>query len=68
MFAAALIAAGAGHAVRLAAAGLHPVPMALLVTATFGVVYFALARVFGLTEAQVVMNALLRRVGGRRTG
>jgi putative peptidoglycan lipid II flippase len=65
MFGAALIAAGVGHAVRLAAAGLHPVPMAALVVAVFGVVYFAVARLFGLTEAQVVLNAVLRRVGRR---
>jgi hypothetical protein len=41
--------------------------MAVLVVAVFGVVYFVAARLFGLSEAQVVMNALLRRVG-RRSG
>jgi putative peptidoglycan lipid II flippase len=62
MFGAALIGAAAGHVVRLAAAGLHPIATAALVVAAFGVVYFGAARALGLSEAEVVLNALLRRV------
>ena len=62
MFAAAVVAAAAGYAVRFAAPALHPVPMAALVTALFGVVYLAVARALGLGEAQVFVNSLLRRV------
>jgi putative peptidoglycan lipid II flippase len=62
MFAAALAAAAAGYAVRFVAPGLHPVPMAAVVTALFGVVYLAVARALGLGEARVFVNSLLRRV------
>ena len=62
MFGAALVAAAAGYAVRFVAPGLHPVPMAAIVTALFGVVYLAVAQALGLSEARVFVNSLLRRV------
>jgi len=62
MFGAALAAAAVGHGVRIAVAGLHPVPMAALVVGAFGVVYFAVARALGLTEARVFVDSILRRV------
>ncbi len=65
MFGAALAAAGIGYGIRIVAAGLHPIPMAALVVAAFGIVYFATARALGLSEARVVMDSLLRRVRRR---
>jgi len=70
MFVAAVSAAAAGYgagyvagqpAVLGASLSLHPVPMAVLVIGVFGLVYFAIARALGLTEAQVVMDSVLRR-------
>lgn len=61
-FAAALIAAAAGSAVRLITAPLHPMPAALLVAAVFGVVYFTAARALGLNEARAFTDALSRRI------
>jgi putative peptidoglycan lipid II flippase len=62
MFAAALAAAAVGYGVRLAATGLHPVMVALLVVSAFGAVYFGVARALGLAEARAVMDSVLRRV------
>lgn len=67
MFAAALIAAGVSYGVRLAVPGLHSVAMAGVVVATFGVVYFAVARLFGLTEAKAVIDGIFRRLRGRKS-
>jgi hypothetical protein len=62
---AALFAAGAGHAVRLGIADLHPFLIAAAVAAVFGLVYFALARVFGLEEARTLLDAARRRLRRR---
>ena len=62
MFGAALIAAAAGYGVRTVTMHIHPVFMAALVVATFGVIYFSVARIFRLDEARVVIGALIRRV------
>lgn len=62
MFGAAIAGAAAGYGARIAAAGIHPVLMAALVVSIFGVVYFAVARVLGLTEARVVLDAVMRRI------
>jgi putative peptidoglycan lipid II flippase len=61
MFACAALAAAAGLAVRLAAASLAPLPLAVLVAGVFGAVYLVAAKLLGLDEARV----LLRRVGWR---
>jgi putative peptidoglycan lipid II flippase len=62
MFIAALLAAGAGQAVRLGIADLHPLLIAAAVSAVFGLVYFALARVLGLEEARTLLDAARRRL------
>jgi putative peptidoglycan lipid II flippase len=61
MFAAAIVAAAVGYVVRYFTLGLHPVLIAAAVVATFGVVYFVVARALGLAEAEVVLGAVLRR-------
>jgi len=65
MFVSALVAAGAGYGVRLAAGGSHPVLVAALVVGVFGVVYFAIARILGLAEARVVLDSVVRRIRRR---
>jgi putative peptidoglycan lipid II flippase len=62
MFAAALIAAGAGHGVRIGLAGLHPALIAAGVVGAFGVVYFALTSAFRLEEARTVLTGVSRRL------
>jgi putative peptidoglycan lipid II flippase len=60
-FGAAIVAAAAGHGVRLTAVGLHPLLLAVIVVVVFGAVYFAVARVLGLEEAGAALAALRRR-------
>ncbi len=65
MFAAALIAAIAGYAVKWAVGPMHAIVVAALVLGTFGVVYFGVARLFGLSEAKVVVDSVMRRLRRR---
>ncbi len=62
MFGAALAGAAAGQAVRVALGGLGPLPLAVLVAAVYGIVYFGVARLLGLAQARVVFDSLLRRM------
>ena len=65
--AAALLAAVAGHGVRLLVLAAHPVLIALCVAGTFAVVYIALAYVLRLEEARAFVGAFVgamqRRLG-----
>lgn len=61
MFGAALVGTAAGLAVRAAAPELAPLPLAIVVAAVYGMVYFGVARLLGLAEARAVFDALLRR-------
>jgi putative peptidoglycan lipid II flippase len=65
LFGAALAGAAAGYATSLALHALHPLAAAALVAAVFGVVYLALTRILGVTEARVVMDGMLRRIRRR---
>ena len=65
MFGAALAAASVGYGVKLLCAALYPVPAAGLVAAAFGAVYLLSARLLGLSEAQLLVNSLLRRLRAR---
>jgi len=68
MFGAALGAAAAGYGTHVASARLHPLVVALLVTAVFALVYFAAARALGLSEARAFVAALARRFPARNDG
>ena len=76
------VGTGAGQLARMAAAALAaaavarviaaltpwaPLPTALLVAAVFGAMYFAAARVAGLSEARALPAALLRRLRNGRS-
>jgi len=65
MFGAAIIAAATGYAVKWAIGPMHAIIVAALVLGTFGVVYLGVARVLGLSEAEVFMGAVMRRLRRR---
>jgi putative peptidoglycan lipid II flippase len=64
MFTAAVAAAVAGYAVQRATADFHPAVVAVFVTAAFGGIYLAMARLLGLTEARIFVDSVLRRIRG----
>ena len=66
MFAAALVAAAAGHGARILLAAWPPLAAALLVAAVFGGVYFAVAAALGLPQARALPAAVLHRLKPRR--
>jgi len=61
MFAAALVAALAGHSARLLLAGAHPLFLAVATAAVFGAAYYSAGHVLGLPDARAVLARLLRR-------
>jgi putative peptidoglycan lipid II flippase len=66
MFIAALAAAAASHATRIAMPTLHPLLTAAIVMGVFALVYLALACALRLEEAQVFLQSLTRRLLRRR--
>ncbi len=66
LWAAALPAAGAGFALKLALGeGLHPVARGLLVLTTFGIVYGSLALALAVPEARDAVGRIRSRLGRR---
>jgi putative peptidoglycan lipid II flippase len=65
MFAAALVAAGAGWGVRLLLGDLHPLPAGILIFAAYGVIYFAVAAALKLREAELFAARIAARFGRR---
>ena len=62
LFGAAIAGAAGGYGLSLALHDLHPMITAGLVASVFGVIYLAMTRLLGVTEARVVMDGLLRRL------
>jgi putative peptidoglycan lipid II flippase len=62
MLGAALAATAAGYAVRLALIEFHPLPLALLVAAAYGAVYFGAAWLLGVPEVRELAEATMRRL------
>jgi len=62
MFAAALAAAAIGFGIAYVVPDLHPIIRAVVVLGPFGIAYFILARLFGVSEAGELMDRVLRRV------
>jgi putative peptidoglycan lipid II flippase len=56
----ALVGAGVGWALKMLVAGWHPVPLAIVVLGGFGTCYFAVGYLFGVPQAQAIINRLLR--------
>jgi putative peptidoglycan lipid II flippase len=65
MLGAAFIAAGAGYGLAWLMRDLYPLAKAVLVGGAFGVVYLSVARTFGLSEARVLMDSVVRRIRRR---
>lgn len=60
-FAAALTAAAIGYITRTLLTDMHPLLIAIIVSMAFGVTYFSAAWAFGLSEAKIVFDSVLRR-------
>jgi putative peptidoglycan lipid II flippase len=58
LWSAAAVGAAAGFALKRLLQHLHPIPLAILVLGVYGVLYFAVAAVFGLPEAQAFLKRL----------
>jgi putative peptidoglycan lipid II flippase len=61
MLMASLVAAALAYSLRAAIAHFHPLLMAMLIVAVFGAVYLAVSRLLGISEANVLIDAALRR-------
>lgn len=62
LLAAALVAAAIGRGIAWLLPPLHPILLAVLVLGPYGVAYFLLARVFGVSEAAAATDRVLRRL------
>lgn len=56
----ALLGAVLGWGLKLALAGWHPVPLAIVVLGVYGTCYFAVGYLFGLPPARAVIGRILR--------
>jgi putative peptidoglycan lipid II flippase len=66
LFAAAIIGAGAGRGLLFVLPPLNSFLAALVALGTFGIIYFALARLFGVEEVSSAIARVTRRFGARR--
>lgn len=62
----ALVSAGIGWAFKLALGQLHPIPLAAVVLGGYGVAYFALTYLLGMTEARAVIGRIFRMLRIKR--
>ena len=58
----ALVSGAAGFGVKLGVAGMHRIPVAVIVLGTFGVLYFGLAFAFKVPEAVSLVDRIRRRL------
>jgi len=59
----ALISAGVGWGLKLLIPGWHPIPLAIVVLGGYGVTYFGVEHLFGVSQAQIIIRRILRMVG-----
>jgi putative peptidoglycan lipid II flippase len=59
----ALIGAGAGWGLKLVVVGWHPIPLAIVVLGGYGVSYFAVTSLLGITQAQTIIRRALKLAG-----
>ena len=57
---AALLSAGVGWGLKMLVAGWHPIPLAIVVLGGYGVCYFALGALFGVSQAQTIIRRIIR--------
>ena len=58
----ALIGAGVGWGLKLLVGGWHPIPLATVVLGGYGTTYFAVEFLLGVTQAQIIIRGLIRRL------
>ena len=49
-----------GWGLKLLVSGWHPIPLAIVVLGGYGITYFAVGYLFGLTQARLIIDRLLR--------
>ena len=49
-----------GWGLKLLVPGWHPIPLAIVVLGGYGITYFAVGYLFGLTQAQIIIGRILR--------
>src|SRR6185436_9732844 len=57
---AALLSAGVGWGLKMLVVAWHPIPLAIVVLGGYGVCYFAVGSLFGVSQAQTIIRRLLR--------
>jgi putative peptidoglycan lipid II flippase len=57
---AALLSAGVGWGLKMLVVAWHPIPLAIVVLGGYGVCYFAVGFLFGVSQAQTIIHRLLR--------
>jgi putative peptidoglycan lipid II flippase len=58
---AAVLGAGVGWGLKMLVAGWHPIPLAIVVLGGYGVCYFAAGFLFGVPQAQIIINGIIHR-------
>jgi putative peptidoglycan lipid II flippase len=59
----ALVGVGVGWGLKLLVLRWHPIPLAMVVLGGYGIAYFAVGYLFGLTQARIIIDRLLRMAG-----
>src|ERR1043165_1080693 len=59
----ALISAGVGWGLKLLVLSWHPIPLAVVVLGGYGVTYFGVEHLLGISQAQLIIRRILRMVG-----
>jgi hypothetical protein len=49
-----------GWGLKVLVAGWHPIPLAVVVLGGYGVTYFGVGYLFGLTQARIIIDRILR--------
>jgi putative peptidoglycan lipid II flippase len=62
LWVAAIVSAGVGWLLKIAVAGWHPIPLAIVVLGGYGTCYFAVGYLLGVPPAQAVPQQIIRRL------
>jgi putative peptidoglycan lipid II flippase len=62
LWVAAIVSAGVGWLLKIAVAGWHPIPLAIVVLGGYGICYFAVGYLLGVPPAQAVPQQIIRRL------
>jgi putative peptidoglycan lipid II flippase len=66
LWTAAIISAGIAWGGRFALGPIHPIPMAIVVLGTYGVVYFGITTLLAIQESRIVTSRILGILGLNR--